>query len=345
MDNAGTYEVPITAENPQFPSVTGIIRQAGGITTIADVRNVRVRREIKGKEVVYNANLWDLLTKGKIKQDISLRDGDNIFVPTTDEINTAELNRLAEASFGLQTDKPIQVAIVGEVFRPGSHFIQPELLSRDANNNGTNTEREESIPPRLTQAINVANGIKPLADVRNVEVRRTTWDSQEKVISVNLWELIQAGDTQQDVILQEGDKIVIPKADALSKEEVDALATASFNRDTITVNVVGEVNTPGAQEVQPGTPLNQAILAAGGFNNQRANSSKVELVSLKPDGTVDKRQVEVDLASGIDEETNPPLNHNDVVVVGRDGTTAVTDRAGQVFSPLGGLFGLLNILF
>ena len=345
VDNPGTYEVPITAENPQFPSVTGIIRQAGGITTIADVRNVRVRRDIKGKEVVYNANLWDLLTQGKVKQDISLRDGDNIFVPTTDEINTAELNRLAEASFGLQTDKPIQVAIVGEVFRPGSHFIQPELLSRNNNNNGTNTQRQESIPPRLTQAINVANGIKPLADVRNVEVRRTTWDSQEKVISVNLWELIQAGDTKQDVILQEGDKIVVPKADALSKEEVDALATASFNRETITVNVVGEVNTPGAQEVQPGTPLNQAILAAGGFNNQRANSSKVELVSLKPDGTVDKRQVEVDLASGIDEETNPPLNHNDVVVVGRDATTAATDRAGQVFSPLGGLFGLLRLIF
>ena len=154
VDNPGTYEVPLTADNPQFPTVTSLIRQAGGITTIADVRNVRVTREVKGKQVTYNANLWDLLTQGQVKQDISLRDGDNILVPTTDEINTFELNRLSVSSFGLQTDRPIQVAVVGEVFRPGSHFIQPQLLSRDGNNvnvNGGESKRE-SIPPQINSS-------------------------------------------------------------------------------------------------------------------------------------------------------------------------------------------------
>jgi len=342
VDNPGSYQVAITPENPQFPTVTDLLEQAGGINTIADVRNVRVRREMKGKEIVYNSNLWDLLTKGQIKQNISLRDGDTIFVPTTDEINTVELNKLATASYGLQTDKPIQVAVVGEVNRPGSHFIQPEQLAQN-NGGGVNQSRDESIPPRLSQAIGAARGIKPLADVKDIKVKRTAWDGSEKIISVNLWELIQSGDTNQDLILQAGDKVVIAKAEGLTKEEQRAVASGSFS-ENVTVNVVGEVNSPGPQEVQPNTPLNQAILAAGGFNDQRA-SKEVELVSLKPDGTVEKRSINVDLAAEVNDETNPVLGSNDVVVVGRSGTTKVTDTVGTALGPLGALGGLLNVLF
>ncbi|MCC0178372.1 SLBB domain-containing protein [Waterburya agarophytonicola K14] len=344
VDNPGSYEVALEADNPQFPSVTDIIQQAGGITTIADVRNVRVRRQVKGKEVVYNSNLWNLLTKGKVREDISLRDGDDIFIPTTDEINTSELNRLAQASFGLQSDKPIQVAVVGEVYRPGSHFIQPELLSR-GNENGANQGRQESIPPRLSQALVGANGIKPLADVRDVQVKRTSWDGSEKLIKVDLWELITAGDTDQDIILQDGDKIVIAKADKITSADSQTIAAGTISPGEISVNVVGEVVNPGPVNVQPNTPLNQAILAAGGFDSQRANSKEVELVSLKPNGTVEKRKIKVDLGAEVNDETNPVLNRNDVVVVGRSGSTKTFDGVGKVTSPLGGLFGLFNAIF
>ncbi|MGF1591065.1 MAG: polysaccharide biosynthesis/export family protein [Pleurocapsa sp.] len=342
--NPGAYEVALTADSPQFPSITNILEQAGGITTIADVRNVRVTRQNNGKEVVYNANLWDLLTKNQIRQDISLRDGDTIFVPTTAEINTAELESLAEASFGLQSDRPIKIAVVGEVYRPGSHFIQPELLSRE-NNTGANRGKQPSIPPRLSQAIGAANGIKPLADIKQVQVKRTAWNGEEKIIAVNLWEVIQSGDTSQDIILQEGDKVLIPQATAPTEEERRQLASATFSPATITVNVVGEVVTPGPVQVEPNTPLNQAILAAGGFDSQRANSKEVELVSLKPNGTVDRRKIQVDLGAEVNEQTNPVLGQNDVVVVGRSGSTTATDNLGKVTSPLGGLFGLFNAIF
>ena len=344
VDNPGSYQVAITGDQPQFPTVTDILEQAGGINTIADVRNIRVTRNIKGKEVIYNSNLWDLLTKGQIQQNISLRDGDTIFVPTTNEINTAELDKLAGASFGLQTDKPIKVAVVGEVYRPGSHFVQPEQLGRD-NEGGANRAKEESIPPRLSQALAAANGIKPLANISEVEVKRTAWDGSEKIIAVDLWQVIKSGDTSQDIILQEGDRVIIPKADSISKERSRELATGTFSPETITVNVVGEVVSPGPVEVEPNTPLNQAILAAGGFDTQRANTKQVELVSLKPDGTVDKRMIEVDLGSEINDETNPILGQNDVVVVGRSGATKTGDSIGTFTSPLGGLFGIFNAIF
>lgn len=337
VSNPGSYEVAVNGENPKFPTVTDMIQDAGGINTIADVRNVQVRRKIKGKEVTFKANLWALLN-GAISQDISLRDGDTVFVPTANSINTAELTKLAEASFGLQTDEPIKVAVVGEVYRPGSHTVQPELLG-----SGNQNDKKESIPPRLTQALAVANGIKPLANVKEIEVRRTAWDGSEKIIAVDLWELLQSGDTNQDVILQDGDKVIVPKATALAIEDSERIAEASFNRENITVNVVGEVKSPGAQQVKPNTPLNQAILAAGGFDAQRADQGEVELVRLNPNGTVDKRKIEVDLAAGIDDEINPTLRHNDVVVVSRSGLTATTDTAGKVLNPIGGALGLVRL--
>lgn len=342
VDNPGSYEVTLTADNLKFPSVTDLIERAGGITTLANVRNVQVRRNLKGKEVVFNADLWTLLTQSSLNQDIALRDGDTIFVPTVDEINTAELTRLSDASFGLQTDEPIKVAVVGEIYRPGSYTIQPEQLG---SNNTATGEKEPSIPPRLTQAIGVAGGIKPLANVREVKIKRAAWDGTEKTIAVDLWALIQDADTNQDVILQKGDKIVVPQAQALDPKEAEAQAVSSISRDTITVNVTGEVANPGAQKVQPNTPLNQGILAAGGFDNTRAQTGQVELVRLQPNGSVDKRTIKVDLSSGINEETNPILRNNDVVIVSRSGVTKATDAAGKVLSPISGALGVLRLFF
>ena len=341
VDNPGSYEVELNAGNPQFPTVTTMIARAGGINTIADVRKVRVTRNIGGKEIIFNADLWSLLTKGAIRQDISLRDGDTIFVPTTDSINTEELTRLAEASFGLQTDEPIKVAVVGEVYRPGSHTIQPEQLARSNNRNGS--EVGESLPPRLSQAIAVAEGVKPLGNVRDIQIKRTAWDGTEKLIAVDMWQLLESGDNNQDVILQEGDKIIVPEAEPMAKEDMDKFASSTLARNEITVNVVGEVVNPGAQLVKPNIPLNQAILAAGGFDTTRAAKGEVELVRLQPNGTVDKRKIKIDLSAGRDEEINPTLRHNDVVVVGRSALTSTVDTFGQLFSPVGAVFRLFGL--
>lgn len=339
VDNAGSYEVTLDAASPNFPTVTDMIEQAGGITTLADVRNVQVTRTVQGKEISYSSDLWSLLNQGRLSQDLSLRDGDTIFIPTVDELNTDELARLSEASFGIQTDEPIKVAVVGEIYRPGSHTVQPEKLGGANNAEG---QQQDSSPPTLSQAIQQAGGIKPLANVKEVEVRRRTWDGTQKILAVDLWELIKSGDIGKDIMLQDGDRIVIPKATTLAV--ADSQLGSTLEKE-ITVNVVGEVANPGAQTVPPNTPLNQAILAAGGFDSQRADKGEVELVRLNPDGTVDKRKIKVDLAQGIDEETNPILRNQDVVVVSRSGLTSATDSAGKVISPVGGALGLLRFIF
>jgi polysaccharide export outer membrane protein len=155
--------------------------------------------------------------------------------------------------------------------------------------------------------------------------------------------LLEAGDLRQDLPLQEGDTIVIPTAPALDNTEATKIAAASFAPDRITVNVVGEVVRSGPVQVPPNTPLNQALLAAGGFNN-RAKKGEVTFIRLNQNGTVARRNIDVDFAQGISETNNPPMRNNDTIVVRRSGLATVTDTLGSVLSPIGGVFSIINLL-
>ena len=318
-----------------FPSVTDLITQAGGLTTAADISQVEIRRFIQGQEQVVRLDLWSLIEKGDLSQDITLRDGDSIFIPTKEEINPQEIRRLADANFGIQVSE-VDVAVVGEVFRPGSHTIRAE---------GVTTRGDINLRlPRLTLAIQQAGGIKPLADVRRIEVRRPTRTGSEKILTVDLWQLLETGELDEDIILQQGDIITIPTAQEIDPEESEALAAASFAPNFIRVNVVGEVRSPGVVEVPPNTPLNQALLAAGSFDKRRAKKGVVELIRLNFNGTVSKTDIPVNFASGIESENNPILRNNDVIVVNRNAITAVTDTISTVVSPIGSILGLANFI-
>ena len=346
IDNPGSYEVDIAQTN-NFPTATDLVRQAGGITTLADIRNIQITRRIKNREQVYTVNAWKLIEQGRL-DDLRLRDGDTIFIPTVDEVSLDEIERLAAAGATFGIGDPIKVAIVGEVYRPGTYTVNNRVDNSETRqnnqNNRNNNNQAEALPPRLSDALALSGGIKPLANVRQVEVRRETWDGQERTINVDLWTLLQEGDENQDLILQEGDSIIIPEADKLAAQEAEELAAANFSPGAIRINVVGEVNNPGTIEVPPNTPLNQGILAAGGFDKRRAQTGSVELVRLNPDGTVSKRKIKIDFAEDIDEETNPILRQNDVVVVNRSGTAGIGDAIGSVFNPLGGPLNLLRFL-
>ena len=338
----GSYNISL-APGERSPSVTDILKQAGGTTTTADISQVELLRTVDGKERIYTLNLWQILQQGNLNQDITLEDGDRIFIPTKSKIDPAETRLLSNANFGIQTNQEIDVVVAGEVYRPGSYKIEPErALSRNDRNLPIRK------PPRLSQAIQIAGGIKPLADIRSIEVRRFQYDGSQQTIQVNLWELLQNGDLAQDVILQDGDTILIPKAEKLDPQESETFASANFAPDSIRVNVVGEVKKPGGIDLPPNTPLNQAILAAGGFDKRRAKEKTVELIRLNPNGTVSKRDIPVDFTKDANEENNPLLRNNDVVVINRSRFTATTDTLDSILRPVAsllGVFGLIEVLF
>ncbi len=322
----GAYTVTVS-DAGERPTVTRAIKQAGGLTQSADIRRVIIRRPTQsGSEQLIAADLWQLLNAGDLQQDIILQQGDTILIPTATRFNVAEGTQLAATNLAADLTQPLNIAVVGEVNRPGSHTVKADKPGE---------------LPTVTRAIQQAGGITQLANIRQIQVRRLTRDGSEKTIDVDLWQLLQGGDLRQDAILQPGDTILIPTATALNPEEATELAAASFSPGEMTVNVVGEVTRPGAVKLPPNTPLNQALLAAGGFNN-RARKGSVELIRLNANGTVSKRDVDIDFDKGISEENNPTLRANDVVVVRRSGLAQVTDTLGSVLTPVGGIFTLFN---
>jgi polysaccharide biosynthesis/export protein len=244
----------------------------------------------------------------------------------------------------LLTARTLRVNVVGAVKRPGSYIISPQgqtnqILVGDAAVAGGSVASQW---PTVTQALQQAGGITQLANLREVQLRRPRPDGSEELISVNLWELLRSGQIRQDVALRDRDTLIVPQATVLSAEEALLNGSSSIAPATILVNVIGEVRAPGTVEVAPNTSLNQALLTAGGFD-PRARRSKVELIRLRPDGTAERRTIPVDLAAGINEESNPSLREFDTIVVGRSGIAQTGDALDNIFRPLGNIFGIFNV--
>lgn len=305
-------------EGAQFPTVARALQMAGGVTQAADLRRVQLRRT-NGRQSaqLIELDLWALINDGDVEQDLALRDGDAIVISETNAVNIAETNQLSASNLASSTEEEILIAVVGEVFRPGAYRFE-------GNENKSRTT--------VTEVVQAAGGVKPSGNIREIQVRRQTRNGADQVIDLDFWQLLQAGDLSQDLVLQQGDTVVIPVAIAPTPNEIAQLTAANFSPDEVSVNVVGEVESPGRLEVPPDTTLSQAVLAAGGFN--RRATETVELVRLNPDGTVTQRQIEVDLSEGIDSRKNPLILNNDVVVVGRNGRARIGDSIESILGPV-----------
>lgn len=323
VNNPGNYTLGLIAGAQ--PTITTLFAQAGGLTVSADVSQIQLHRVEDGEEKIYTLNFWELLRKGDLKQDVSLQDKDVIIVPTKTVSNSLENRELTDASFGIKYKTAPLITLVGEVQRPGSYAIPLE-----------------SGEPRLSVAIKLGGGIRERADIRNIQVRRLPRDGEEQTIDVDLWNMLQTGAIEEDILLQDGDTIIIPVAEEIDPTEASALATANFAPDSIVINIIGPVRGAGAKKLAPNSTLNQAILAAGGFDDRRADQSSVELVRMNPNGTVTKREIKVDLTANINEETNPILSNNDVILVDRNGLTVFTENIETLLGPLGRTFSFLN---
>ncbi|QIZ73741.1 polysaccharide export protein [Oxynema aestuarii AP17] len=337
VNRPGSYTMPLTGgvgnqPGVQYPNILQAIDMAEGITLAADIRQVQLRRlQGSGQEQTISLDLWKMLQTGEAPADLTLRDGDIIFIPTAETVRREELRQLASAGFAPEANKPRAVTVIGEVKRPGSYIV--------IGGNTTNAQRTEGLPT-VTRAIQLAGGITPDADLRRIQLRRTTKIGARQVLNIDLWELLQAGDIHQDTIVQDGDTIVIPTATEINPAEASDLAAANFAPEAIQVTVVGEVSNPGGLTLPGDTPMNQAILAAGGFNKNRAKTDTVGLIRFNPDGTVSRREVQVDFTQSINGETNPLLRENDIILVGRSGQAKFSDTVGLTVGPAGMFRGI-----
>ena len=228
-----------------------------------------------------------------------------------------------------------RVAIVGEVERPGVYTLTTSEQSQ--------TEAAVAITglPTLVDAIQKAGGLAAQADLRQVVLQRRLpgEQAQFKRARVNLLALVRDGDLQQNPLLFDGDTIRVLKAEETATEAIE-ISSTTLSPTTITVNVVGEVKTPGRIQLPANTPLVQAVLAAGGPEAWRASTGNVELVRINRNGTATRERFKLNYGADASTDKNPPLRDGDTVVVNRSSLARTSDAIGAVANPISGLVNI-----
>jgi polysaccharide biosynthesis/export protein len=240
--------------------------------------------------------------------------------------------------------RPLQVSVIGEVENPGLYSLTSTEVSQTAGGPSTSI----SGLPTVVAALQKAGGLTLNADLSNVLLqRRMPGNTQQlRETRLDLIALLKLGDKQQNPFLFDGDTLLIGKA-LNPDSEVMELAATNLSPQTIRVNVIGELVSPGSLSLPANTPLNQAILAAGGPKTWRAKRSNVELVRINRNGTATRELFSVDYSQGVSGIRNPPLRDGDTVVVNRSNYAMFTDALDAITTPLAGLvnsWGLVQLI-
>jgi len=245
-----------------------------------------------------------------------------------------------QITVSLVSPRSLRVTVSGQVQRPGSYSLTPReagvssgLVQVGGNPNDW---------PTVVTAIQSAGGLQQQANLRAVELRRLRLDGSTQSTTVDLWALLQGEHSSQDISLRDGDTIIVPVATNLDPSEAQQISIANFSPDSIAVNIAGEVKTPGEVEIKPNSSLNQAILAAGGFDDPRASSGSANLIRLNADGTVVNRVIQVDYSNPLNEETNPALRDDDIVLISRRGMAQTSDFLELLGSVILGVTNPIN---
>ncbi|MBW4697546.1 MAG: polysaccharide export protein [Aphanocapsa lilacina HA4352-LM1] len=237
---------------------------------------------------------------------------------TADQLTTklTELYRpylvRSNISVTIERPRPVTVTVSGEVNRPGPYTTQPIQA----------VVATGGVPSVVTNRINVssaiaqAGGLTEASNVRNITLIRQMPDGQTARRRLNLWALIQDGDVSQNPVLQDGDALLVPRAEAVNLQEYGYIATSNLSPETIDVQVVGEVIKPGTIKLKGNAPMTVALQAAGGLSNL-ADPTRVELLRINRDGTVYRKVIDAKVEQAADNEKNPPLRDQDMLIVRR----------------------------
>lgn len=177
-------------------------------------------------------------------------------------------------SIKLEQTKSFIVYITGAVSNPGSYEINTDI---ENNNNGSSSEiNVQRKSPLLSNILVVAGGVCHDADLEHIKIFNS-YDNKQ--LEVNLLDLLDTGNSNQDVYLITGDTVYIPRLPtplAVNAEKYKKYASASFSPKEVPVRVFGYVNNPGLIRLNSSESLsiNSAITSVGGYVSNAAYPSK-----------------------------------------------------------------------
>ena len=236
----------------------------------------------------------------------------------------------------VNVSRPIKIAILGEVERPGLYTLTTQEDSKVSGKESTSSGM-----PTVVDALKKAGGITPKANLSQVIIKRRLPGirRQYKQAKLNILSLLKDGDMNQNPMLFDGDIIKVTPTNFLA-EEISELAATNLAPDTIKVNVIGEVQSPGLAELQSNSVLSEAIMAAGGVKTWRANNANVELIRFRRNGSISRKRFNLKLSKDASNDTNPPLRNRDVIYVKTTKFGNTADAISNISTPLSGLINI-----
>jgi len=239
--------------------------------------------------------------------------------------------------------RPLKISLVGEVERPGIYSLTREEITQTEGGPSLKT----SGMPTLVDAIQKAGGITQNANLKNISISRVYIDENNnknyKKANINLLKLLKDGIQDSNPYLFDGDIIKLDKADSISDDIVN-IAKANLSPSKITVYIVGNVKNPGPIIVKANTPLNQAILYAGGREKWKGKKSNVELIRVNRNGTITNRKFKLNAGNRVSEDKNPALSDGDIVVINPSLLNSFGTGLAEITNPLNNLITGITLL-
>ncbi|MEM6450708.1 MAG: polysaccharide biosynthesis/export family protein [Cyanobacteria bacterium P01_D01_bin.105] len=191
LGQTASVEIPVTSaasiNRSALPTLSSAVLLAGGVTQNADIRQVTVRRPVAGGRVeILTLNLWEAITSNTGVADVSLRDGDAIYIPT---LTGNEIDRRTVANSSL-APSTVKVKVVGEVKNPGEVAVPPDST--------------------VSSAVAIAGGPTSDAQLAGVSLVRQNDNGDIEQTEINLENLVD------DYQIQDGDVVVVAKRGYLS---------------------------------------------------------------------------------------------------------------------------------
>ncbi len=220
--------------------------------------------------------------------------------------------------------RPIRFTISGQVLNPGFYVFDNQMST-------------------IVEAIKLAGGISDQADIRKIVLNRYNSSSKRmEMKNYNFWGMLNGELLSVDPIIYDGDSIHVEKITNASPSDLISLSNTNLSSQNISINIIGEINSPGLINLRSNSTLNDAIVAGGGLTRY-ANKRKISLFRLLNNGTVSKKVYRYDLMESFNSSKNPKLRNKDVIII-KPNFLAQTERTiSDMTRPLSPAVNALSI--
>ncbi|SNY24500.1 protein involved in polysaccharide export, contains SLBB domain of the beta-grasp fold [Orenia metallireducens] len=165
------------------------------------------------------------------------------------------------SEYKLTVDDQLYISVWGHEDLKQEVSVGPEMVLGQVDKPGTYQLEPQS---RVLELISLAGGLNETADLNNAKLTRG-----EETLAINLKNLLSGKSTEMNYLLEEGDVLYI-------------------GDESIEVNIVGEISSPGRYKLKQGATINDLIAQAGGVTTDASNQVKYVSEGVKEELNLDK---------------------------------------------------------